>query len=545
MAFMTNRRSGVRYLKDASEGGTYGQPLGNLIGVEGADKVGRNWGQTQAALMTQAEANLERAQSGNTVSQNQLKAGLGQAQRGMAAQAAGRGANPLAQRAAMYSGGQMAQQANTQAAALRAQEVQAAQQAYMGALSQQGQGHLANQQMDLQRRMGMMQGHQDWTQMSLNEEERERQLAFKVADTAMSVAGMAAMSDETAKRISSQPLQYNRNRVEPLPIEGEGGDDDGGMLGGILGGLSDEHVKQVAYNRVAQLGSIRRQLGEGDANPLAVEAPRVQLGGGLPSSYDLPGLIYKADEERRAERARMAELPTALDAPTPGKDLAERLRVMNDKAGAQPKGGGYMPTEDKTSRASRMMSEGQGFGSGRTVFGSEGTERQATEQELARRNMLLQAIESGELSDEGAKRAAFIRDQLDAMGGGNRLTQQPAPRVEGTPAAADRKAEAVAQQLDEAADETARKLQVYQYEYEPDLQAQGAPSGLRGGIMAQDLEDTPLGHTAVKQTPAGKALDLPQVTGLGLGLIGRQARRADELEARIGLLEQALQRGAR
>ena len=49
-------------------------------------------------------------------------------------------------------------------------------------------------------------------------------------------------------------------------------------------------------------------------------------------------------------------------------------------------------------------------------------------------------------------------------------------------------------------------LNAYQYEYK-DPHAPGADAGLFVGVMAQDLEKTPMGASFVKDTPQGKMVD--------------------------------------
>tara|TARA_B100001769_G_C22025599_1_gene551116 strand:- start:532 stop:1125 length:594 start_codon:yes stop_codon:yes gene_type:complete len=58
------------------------------------------------------------------------------------------------------------------------------------------------------------------------------------------------------------------------------------------------------------------------------------------------------------------------------------------------------------------------------------------------------------------------------------------------------------------ADRTLDDLDAYHYEYKPDVQRRLAvPSGHRIGPMADDLEKTPLGAAAVKETENGKVID--------------------------------------
>ena len=49
-------------------------------------------------------------------------------------------------------------------------------------------------------------------------------------------------------------------------------------------------------------------------------------------------------------------------------------------------------------------------------------------------------------------------------------------------------------------------LNAYQYEYK-DPDAPGADAGMFAGVMAQDLEESPMGASFVKDTPDGKQVD--------------------------------------
>jgi hypothetical protein len=106
-----------------------------------------------------------------------------------------------------------------------------------------------------------------------------------------------------------------------------------------------------------------------------------------------------------------------------------------------------------------------------------------------------------------------------------------------------------------AQDATIRGLDAYQYDYRPEYQdwaAQvgglpaGAKDGRQTGIMAQDLERTPLGQTMVSTDPQTGmlAIDGGQAVTTSLGLIGRLGERADELERRLAELEAQRQAAA-
>ena len=69
-------------------------------------------------------------------------------------------------------------------------------------------------------------------------------------------------------------------------------------------------------------------------------------------------------------------------------------------------------------------------------------------------------------------------------------------------------------------------LNAYQYEYK-DPDAPGSDAGMFTGVMAQDLEKTPMGASFVQDTPNGKMVDY----GHGLAaILASQANIHDRLK---------------
>lgn len=80
-----------------------------------------------------------------------------------------------------------------------------------------------------------------------------------------------------------------------------------------------------------------------------------------------------------------------------------------------------------------------------------------------------------------------------------------------------------------AIDATMDGVRPRQFEYRAQT---GLDTRPRAGILAQDLERTPLGRSIVRETPRGKALDVGQLSGANAAMIGRLNERLRKLEAK-------------
>lgn len=107
-------------------------------------------------------------------------------------------------------------------------------------------------------------------------------------------------------------------------------------------------------------------------------------------------------------------------------------------------------------------------------------------------------------------RAADLQSQIDATYGAPVAVAQTQARDASAPA----------RMLDE--------LQPYAYRYTPESGQD--PTKQRYGIMAQDLERSPMGSSLVIDTPKGKAIDVPQATGANLAAAADLHQRVKALE---------------
>ncbi len=123
----------------------------------------------------------------------------------------------------------------------------------------------------------------------------------------------------------------------------------------------------------------------------------------------------------------------------------------------------------------------------------------------------------------GDTRAAQLGAELDRLDATGAWRGDPQRRAQ------DARAAQLGAELARENDATTRALEGYRYHYRDPSQPGAAP-GPQYGVMAQDLERTPLGRTMVVDTPAGKAIDGRAATGATLGMIGRLGERLSRLE---------------
>jgi hypothetical protein len=137
----------------------------------------------------------------SSVAQQQMYKGLGAANQAMQAQAVGRGANPLGERAAILQGGQNMRNSVADAAALRAQEMQAATAAVRGDMR-------FGQEMEMQRAQFAAQQ----AQQQLENERRAQsengygQAVGNALGTLGQAAGMGAMMSDVRNKTDLAPI---------------------------------------------------------------------------------------------------------------------------------------------------------------------------------------------------------------------------------------------------------------------------------------------------------------------------------------------------
>lgn len=289
----------------------------------------------------------------------------------------------------------------------------------------------------------------------------------------------------------------------------------GGLAAGVIGLMSDERSKQ----RIQELEDINRQQQEVLSMRAEYPTPQ-QPGGALAGAPDV------------ASRGALMSSEQSLASSSTGAPQATGTEPRNPAAAQQGRGAGMAAYEaSKNASANQPDPEQGGL-----------TQQQA----MQLYNQVNAGFQSGQgaqqinpmsyappvQSDEKSKQqieqlTTMNRELIARLSGGSGFDgisgqQTVMPDLK---------------QPDYAALEATRQTPAYSYEYKnPD--APGAKPGRQAGIMAQDLEKTPVGQSAVMNTPQGKMIDTPRLTTINTGAINAQQRELDALAEEVSQLRQ-------
>ena len=286
-------------------------------------------------MRDQAQQYYDNLSSGrDSAAQQQMQLGLGQAQRAMQQAAVARGSNPLAQRAAVYGGGQMAQQGVTEAAMLRAQEMRGARKDVLGAMGGQvdiEQGLQAREQhyRENQRKLEMQQQAMEYAKEQ-GESDLIGSIATGLGTAAMSAAGSigaaAAKGADTVdsdKRAKQNAYEMGRQDQDALARQLGGGtpqqNDVANQLARRIGGADTPELRALG----AEVGGGAAPWGRGSypVKPASIDAGRAPE---RPVSYPIS----------HETRQQVAGEQAALD----------QNRGRLDKAGISGMGQAFDPT---------------------------------------------------------------------------------------------------------------------------------------------------------------------------------------------------------
>lgn len=428
-----------------------------------------------AAYAREVEQLQQQAAQGQSLAETQFRKNLIEANRQLASQATARGANPLAERGAMYAGERNIAQGEAQAADVRQQELARLAALRQGAISQQiGAGFQERQMTEAERQAREL------------ERFRQEQLDFQKTqagiDAAMgvvnAVGGVAGMMSDVNNKMAIAPAGY-----------------------------SDEDFRKVLgsykFGQPVPKSSLERQIEDIDRQ-VALENTIQELENRT-ALYGSSKTWQPPSEELMAEYGAAPVAPVR-DIRTPFEGAGYVPAGFTDAEALQTAAAPYKMPQYTSQHAPVRVGGGPStpfFGKGGMLASLGGTAQGTSQAMLSGLNTKMGVAPAGSMvSDVEAKMAK-------------------------TPAGAA-----------SAQDKLLENLSLYEYKYKPQYEeVAGVPPEDRGkprvGVMAQDLASSPAGRPAVKLTPVGMGIDRDQAIGLALGLTGRLGERIDELEKKV------------
>jgi hypothetical protein len=410
----------------------------------------------------------------------------------------------MAQRAAMMAGAQQASQGVGQAAMLQQQELAAARAAAQGAIQQQAALGMNLEQARYQADRDQMMGHLQQQQINQKEEEADRQFGMGLFATL--TGGLGALGSTLAKSDSKLKGAYSPGDAKKGPSGagprsapvsdvdadvwlGEPRDDSAIERGIAIRDAVSAPLESMPESRSPRRSALQRAGAYFDDSEYA---PVVRADKG---NSDL--IRYAPIDDGTVEAQRRMEYARV---PMEG----ERIPSASESESA-----GAIPLSERL-RGRRQAIEGYLSGSGsREVPAPGGVRGLWDPPSLRAQQRVIDEIEPRPVA-KGATATKGSDASIKATEKGNPYDVSESVRkgIEGASAVVDAVKSDSNAKRGLAADKTMDDLDAYHYEYRPEFQRRlDLPEGHRVGVMADDLERTPLGAAAVKETEDGKVID--------------------------------------
>ena len=453
----------------------------------------------------------------------------GQLWRGVAAQqqagqlaANRRGFSSLASRAAAQGGAELESQARGQAMALREQDEAAKRAARLGLLQQRSQFDVAQAGLESQTLQQQLQQQAFEAQMKSQEEAAARAQEGAIISGALQAAGAVGgavlKSDERMKR---DIVAADSREVDALMAK--------------LGSGGRKYVVSDEGNAAEFSGEYGSASNPKTALVYTGDRPVLpQYRAAKPSDFDAEMAAFMRSKEAEDEadrRKAVNDMYDALEDETNAR-AAERRALDFSRSGLMLTdiGEGGPPPEERIGygrviereqfRPSvptrpAMEIETRGFVPEQGIGPSAEERRAFTERMMRGAEEARPAAERAFASMLGAPRGARVREVATYEDAAKERRRRQLEEALGS--------------LDVGAvGKTLEGVRPISYEYAPGA----GPSGRRLGVSAQELERTPLGAGMVRETPSGKAIDVPQATGALLGMVGELGKRLRKVEGK-------------
>jgi hypothetical protein len=436
----------------------------------------------------------------------------------------------LALRQAMMNAGDMNQQSIGQQALLRAQEIATAR-GQLGGVLDQARGAdvgLATNQAGLQQQAGLA------NQGALNTQSlTQGQMAQGVN---LANAGFQNTASQTQAQLDAAQRAQNAQSLNTVGLANAGNQLQAGTTNAGLwqqSNLANQAAQNAAATQNAgnqlqaqttnmtlaqqvQLANqaSQNQVGLANAgNQLQAGTTNASLGQQVQLANAAAGNTTNQTNAQLAQASSLANASNQTGANTASAQLANQVALANAASqnqtastnatlgtqAAVANAGNATTTNAQNITAKNDLATNALTGSGQAITGAVGAaQAQATAQQSANQ---LKAAEIGAAASTGAALLSDRRAKTDVRPG------------------------------DLDVDAFLRDLKAYNFKYK-DPTAPGAAPGQRTGIMVQDLERNRLGRSLVRETPAGKAIDVNQATGAALAALASLNARVSKVEAR-------------
>lgn len=550
-----------------------------------------NWAEQNRALSEQkgyGQQNVSNIEAGNSAAANQMKLGLGQAAAQQQAAAVSRGSSPLAQRSAAYSGGQLGQQAVTQASMMQAQESAQARAAQLQNLQSVTGTYGEQQALNLQQQQAQAQAEQQYNQAAvaryqqeIAETQSDRDLAMGIAGAATGAAtggaGMAAMSDRRMK--TGYSLSDKVAKTNAFASGAEAGAKMALSTGAAFGATVPEGATGLAGEQLGKSRSASAAFASGAEMGAAPATGGTPAAGGERYRAALLGAVGiggggGGTSGAAAPSGSLAQQPAAAPQGAGGakqfgwgnagggKGLSDaNAKQAAFQAGQQSAQGGgasgqqrmgVPPIQQPGSGGYQQRMQQAPGNSFQSAWAGQGGAAQAAPQPGQARMGVPPIQQPGQRSsgqqwgmqapEQQSALAAQIQQQAQqqqspnwsSMGSRQPMWQQQQQQrqQQGMQMSDERQKQGPQRIHGDDLDELADEIDPYLYGYKDSARAAyGVPGGPRVGVMAQDLERSRLGRLAVQEDERGtKMLDRDQVQGTTLALVGRLNERIDALE---------------
>ncbi len=402
----------------------------------------------------------------------------------------------LAQASAAQRASDLQAQGMSEDDALRRAQLEAGQ----NALSQQGQlgfeqAGFNQNAAEMQNQLGVQQlGEQTWQDQTAQDQAEKARVLGDATTAGKTAASVLALSDQNAK-MNVQPLQLTSGAATKQNIQSAGASLFGAPQTPTAAPAGGTPAVDPAQSQGLYQPPAPQTFTPSQQNAMSAVDYASQMGPSAPQApYADPVVGGAGGTYSVHQNTPIAPVGTSM------------FGAPQQHANGAPIGGGAMPT---TMNAPIQTGGQQQFGGGTAQQFQVSPSQAPYMPHVPNGNML---FSDGRAKDVNGSESGAQREMVEELP----IPAPPMREVSSAPR------QYVAQAMPaprppfnerpSVSSEMLDALHPYAYTYKPGMGED--PSKQRFGIMAQDLEKTPMGKSVVVDTPGGKKIDVPQATGV-------------------------------